>query len=71
MKLDYRPEVDGLRAVAVLAVVIYHADIDIGGSTLLPGGYLGVDIWTSHANKDTLPVHFEAFSNASGLTPPR
>jgi transposase len=27
--------------------------------------------WTSHANKDTLPVHFEAFSNASGLTPPR
>ncbi len=36
--LPYRPEIDGLRALAVLAVVAYHADLP--GFT---GGYLGVD----------------------------
>ena len=30
-----------------------------------------VSDWTSHADEDTLPPHFEARSNASGLTPPR
>ncbi len=36
----YRPEIDGLRAVAVLSVILHHFD-----SQLLPGGYLGVDIF--------------------------
>jgi peptidoglycan/LPS O-acetylase OafA/YrhL len=45
MKIDYRPEIDGLRAIAVLAVVLYHADIEINGKALMPGGYLGVDIF--------------------------
>lgn len=36
----YRPDVDGLRAVAVLAVVLYHAQ-----ATWVPGGYVGVDIF--------------------------
>lgn len=35
----YRPEIDGLRAVAVLAVVLYH------GGMGLPGGYVGVDVF--------------------------
>lgn len=36
----YRPDIDGLRAVAVLAVVIYHFH-----SILIPKGFLGVDVF--------------------------
>ena len=36
----YRPEIDGLRAFAVITVIINHFNKDI-----LPGGYLGVDIF--------------------------
>jgi peptidoglycan/LPS O-acetylase OafA/YrhL len=38
--LDYRPDIDGLRAVAVLPVVIFHAF-----PALIPGGFVGVDIF--------------------------
>lgn len=36
----YRPEIDGLRAVAVISVILYHIE-----RTWLPGGYVGVDIF--------------------------
>ena len=39
-KSSYRPEIDGLRAFAVVAVIINHFNKNI-----LPGGYLGVDIF--------------------------
>lgn len=45
MKLAYRPEIDGLRAIAVLAVIIYHLDLVVGGTQLLKGGFLGVDVF--------------------------
>ena len=45
MKLDYRPEIDGLRSVAVISVLIYHAQFVVGGYQLLPGGFLGVDVF--------------------------
>ena len=39
-KYIYRHEIDGLRAFAVIAVIINHFNKDI-----LPSGYLGVDIF--------------------------
>tara|TARA_Y100000816_G_C26096288_1_gene580269 strand:+ start:1966 stop:2406 length:441 start_codon:yes stop_codon:yes gene_type:complete len=42
--IKYRPDVDGLRAIAVLSVIIYHAKITLNESFILPGGYLGVDV---------------------------
>ena len=38
--IPHRPGVDGLRALAVTAVLLYHADI-----TWMPGGFLGVDVF--------------------------
>ncbi|WP_193606618.1 acyltransferase family protein [Nocardioides lijunqiniae] len=37
---SFRPDIEGLRAVAVLSVLIYHADL-----VWVPGGYVGVDVF--------------------------
>jgi peptidoglycan/LPS O-acetylase OafA/YrhL/lysophospholipase L1-like esterase len=39
-RLGYQPGLDGLRAVSVAAVVLYHADIP-----WMPGGFLGVEVF--------------------------
>ncbi len=36
----YRPEIDGLRAVAIVSVILFHT-----GSSIFSGGYVGVDIF--------------------------
>ncbi|MBT8551986.1 acyltransferase [Polynucleobacter paneuropaeus] len=38
--MKYRPEIDGLRAIAVLSVILFHA-----GFTIFSGGFVGVDIF--------------------------
>jgi peptidoglycan/LPS O-acetylase OafA/YrhL len=45
MKIKYRKEINGLRAIAILAVIIYHANFTIFNKTFLSGGFLGVDIF--------------------------
>ena len=37
--MQYRPDIDGLRAIAVIPVVVYHAGLG------LSGGFVGVDIF--------------------------
>ncbi|HJP98498.1 MAG TPA: acyltransferase [Rhodanobacteraceae bacterium] len=39
-RLGYRPDIEGLRAVAILLVVAVHA-----GVAWLPGGFVGVDVF--------------------------
>jgi peptidoglycan/LPS O-acetylase OafA/YrhL len=40
VRLSYSPGLDGLRAIAVMAVLLYHADL-----TWIPGGFLGVEVF--------------------------
>lgn len=39
-RFDYLPSIDGLRALAIAAVVLYHAD-----APWMPGGFIGVEVF--------------------------
>ena len=40
MTNNYKPHIDGLRAIAVFSVIFFHLE-----PVLIPGGFLGVDIF--------------------------
>ena len=40
LKMGYQPALDGLRAISVIAVILYHANV-----SWLPGGFLGVEVF--------------------------
>ena len=45
MKLTYRPEIDGLRCISVISILLYHAQFKIYDQKIFTGGFIGVDIF--------------------------
>lgn len=62
--LRYRVELNGVRCVAVLMVIIYHA-----GFEWLPGGYLGVDIFFVRTSNRQRAVYLEFQERGTKQTP--
>jgi peptidoglycan/LPS O-acetylase OafA/YrhL len=44
-RMKYFPEIDGLRAIAIVSVVIFHMNMLAHGGNWLPNGWAGVDIF--------------------------
>ena len=42
---NYNPEIDGLRAIAVLTVILYHIEIIVFENIISKSGFIGVDIF--------------------------
>ena len=43
--MRYRGDIDGLRAIAVMSVIIFHLDATVFDFRVFAGGYVGVDIF--------------------------
>ena len=42
---NYKPQIDGLRSLSVLSVIFCHLDLEIFGTKIFNGGFIGVDIF--------------------------
>src|SRR5450756_1477724 len=45
VRSDYRPDIDGLRAIAVLSVLAFHYGAPLPAEWSLQGGFTGVDVF--------------------------
>jgi peptidoglycan/LPS O-acetylase OafA/YrhL len=60
MKLIYHPEIDGLRAFAVISVLLFH-----GFPHFLPGGFVGVDIFFTISGYLITSIIFKELQSSS------
>ena len=60
--IRYIPAIDGLRAVAVIAVMLYHL-----GFTWIPGGFLGVDLFFVISGYVITRLLLDSFQQSDGL----
>ncbi len=44
-KKNYQPEIDGLKAIGILSLIFYHANLNIFGKSIFQGGFIGIDIF--------------------------
>lgn len=61
-KLNYRPDIDGLRAIAITAVVAFHA-----GLPFIKGGFVGVDVFFVISGYLITSLLFDAASKKNRL----
>lgn len=45
MNLNHRPEINGLKAIAIISIIIYHAQVNLFNELIFKGGFLGIDIF--------------------------
>ena len=60
--IQYIPAIDGLRAVAVIAVMFYHL-----GFTWIPGGFLGVDLFFVISGYVITRLRLDSIEQSGGL----
>lgn len=60
--IQYIPAIDGLRAIAVIAVTLYHL-----GVSWIPGGFLGVDLFFVISGYVITRLLLDSIQNSGGL----
>lgn len=65
---SYRPEIDGMRAIAVSAVILYHLKIQTSGGTFLSGGFLGVDLFFVLSGFLITGIMLDEFCRTGGIS---
>ena len=65
--IEYRPALDGLRAWAVVAVVLYHSGATSELTRLAPGGFLGVSVFFTLSGYLVTTLLIRKSSSPSGL----